>query len=125
MSVASTGALLLGTDGGLQVARQDDHVQRSITTARCAGCTHLLELHVAYNALESLPMSLARLGHLVCLNVSGNALTELPPVALAHPLAGSLQWLWLSNNRLSALPDVSTCAELRSFSWHGNSLPHG
>lgn len=39
--------------GGLQVARQDDHVQRSITIARHSGCTHLL--HIDDDELLYLP----------------------------------------------------------------------
>lgn len=39
--------------GGLQVARQDEHVQRSIVAAQRAGCTHLL--HIDDDELLYLP----------------------------------------------------------------------
>ena len=70
-----------------------------------------------YNRLSALPASLAKLANLVCLVLSGNEFYTVPEPVFSMT---SLQWLWLSNNRIAALPIANLALLGRLQSLHAN-----
>lgn len=74
-----------------------------------------------YNQLTALPSSYAKLTGLTNLVLSGNAFSAVPEPVFSM---ASLQWLWLSNNRISVLPveRLESLRKLQSLHVNDNLL---
>ena len=78
----------------------------------------LAQLNVDFNALTTLPASLAKSRNLVLLYAIFNQITDIPEVLLKHPTLSSFD---LSTNNLTSIPQVQI-PSLRYFFMVNNSL---
>eukprot|EP00962_Isochrysis_galbana_P040034 scaffold14472_cov115-Isochrysis_galbana.AAC.2 len=110
----------IGRCAALRTLRLSDNLLTELP-GEIGSCTSLTDLFLAGNQLMSLPVALSRCP-LVSLNVSANALTELPE-GLCAGVGSSLKTLQLSDNRLASLPaDVGELRLLETLNLNGNRL---
>ncbi|XP_038622308.1 podocan [Tachyglossus aculeatus] len=108
-SLDLSGNRLTGLAAGLprhvQVLKLKDNEIRAVPAAALAGMANLRELYLNNNRLKSKAVSRRAWAHLTSLqllDMAGNQLTEVPA-----GLPASLEYLYLQNNRITAVPEGS------------------
>lgn len=82
---------------------------------------NLTYLDISQNSIAFLPGWLFSMHSLSILNASGNKASSITAVTTAE---STITELYLENNELTALPDLSCCKKLTALSLSGNNMTH-